>query len=465
MQLAEVSIRRPVFATVLSLLIVLIGAVSFNRLTVREYPKIDEPVVTVSVRYAGASAEVIESQVTKPLEDSIAGIDGVDVITSISRADQAQISVRFRLEKDADAAAAEVRDRTSRVRNRLPQAIEEPVIAKVEADAFPVIQLAFSSESLSQLQINDLVNNVVKPRLQTVTGVADVRIFGERKYAMRVWLDTDKLAAYRLTTQDVEDAIRRSNLELPAGRIESQQREFSVTSQTNLLTSAQFGDIPIKTSNGFSVRVRDVARVAEGAADERSAVRLNGRSAVAVGVIRQATANPLDLSKGVREVIPQLKADLPPDLLIDIANDNSVFIDRSVKNVYKTILEAVLLVALVIFVFLRTPRASIIPLVTIPVSLVGTFALMALAGFTINTLTLLALAGAVVVSGFVALTLTPMMCTQLLRHTPTPNRFDRTMERVLTSMADRYGAMLRWVVSARYRAPVGARGMGQRVKG
>ena len=218
MQLAETSIRRPVFATVLSLLIVLVGAVSFNRLTVREYPKIDEPVVTVSVRYAGASAEVIETQVTKPLEDSIAGIDGVDVITSISRADQGQISVRFRLEKDADSAAAEVRDRTSRVRNRLPQAIEEPVIAKVEADAFPVIQLAFSSESLTPLQINDLVNRIVKPRLQTVTGVADVRIFGERKYAMRVWLDTDKLASCQLTTQDVEDAIRRSNLELPACR-------------------------------------------------------------------------------------------------------------------------------------------------------------------------------------------------------------------------------------------------------
>jgi multidrug efflux pump len=540
MQIAEVSIRRPVFATVLSMLIVLIGAVSFNRLTVREYPKIDEPVVTVSVRYAGASAEVIESQVTKPLEDSIAGIDGVDVITSISRADQAQISVRFRLEKDADAAAAEVRDRTSRVRNRLPQSIEEPVIAKVEADAFPVIQLAFSSESLTQLQINDLVNNVVKPRLQTVTGVADVRIFGERKYAMRVWLDTDKLASYRLTSQDVEDAIRRSNLELPAGRIESQQREFSVTSQTNLLTPAQFGAIVVKTSNGFPVRLHDVARIEEGAADERSAVRLNGRSAVAVGVIRQATANPLDLSKGVQQVIPQLKADLPPDLLIDIANDNSVFIDRSVKNVYKTIIEAVLLVALVIFVFLRTPRASIIPLVTIPVSLVGTFALMALAGFTINTLTLLALvlaiglvvddaivmlenifrhieegmdpfsagikgareigfaiitmtatlvavyaplaftpgrtgrlfvefalalAGAVVVSGFVALTLTPMMCTQLLRHNPKPNRFDRTMERVLTSMADRYAALLRWVVSARYQAPAGELGIGQRAKG
>ncbi|MFZ2389496.1 MAG: efflux RND transporter permease subunit [Polaromonas sp.] len=539
MQLAEVSIRRPVFATVLSLLIVLIGAVSFNRLTVREYPKIDEPVVTVSVRYAGASAEVIESQVTKPLEDSIAGIDGVDVITSISRADQAQISVRFRLEKDADSAAAEVRDRTSRVRNRLPQAIDEPVIAKVEADAFPVIQLAFSSESMTPLQINDLVNRIVKPRLQTVTGVADVRIYGERKYAMRVWLDTDKLASYRLTTQDVEDAIRRSNLELPAGRIESQQREFSVTSQTDLIKPAQFGEIVIKTVNGFSVKVRDVARVEEGAADDRSVVRLNGRSAVAVGIIRQATANPLDLSRGVQEAFPKLKADLPPDMLIDIANDNSVFIDRSVKNVYRTIFEAILLVALVIFVFLRTLRASIIPIITIPVSLIGTFALMALAGFTINTLTLLALvlaiglvvddaivmlenifrhieegmdpfsagikgareigfaiitmtatlvavyaplaftpgrtgrlfvefalalAGAVVVSGFVALTLTPMLCTQLLKHNPKPNWFDRGMERVLTSISDRYGALLRWIVTARFQPAAQDRRISQRIK-
>ncbi len=539
MQLAELSVRRPVLAAVLSLLIVLIGAVSFQRLTVREYPKIDEPVVTVSARYAGASAEVIESQVTKPLEDSIAGIDGVDVITSISRAEQGQITVRFRLEKDADSAAAEVRDRTSRVRNRLPAAIEEPVISKVEADAFPVVFMTFSSETLSQLQINDLINRVAKSRLQSVTGVADVRIFGERKYAMRVWLDADKLASYKLTTQDVEDAIRRSNLELPAGRIESQQREFSVTSQTDLIRPAQFGDIAIKTVNGFSVRVRDVARVQEAAAEERTAVRINGRSAVAVGVIRQATANPLDLSKGVRDAIPKLIADLPPGMQIDIANDNSIFIDRSVKNVYTTIAEAVVLVALVIFVFLRTLRASLIPIITIPVSLIGTFSLMALAGFSINTLTLLALvlaiglvvddaivmlenifrhieegmdpfsasikgareigfaivamtatlmavyaplaftpgrtgrlfvefalalAGAVVVSGIVALTLTPMMCSVLLKHNPKPNWFDRTMEKLLNRLSDGYGAALRWVVTA--RAPMrGERpGMGQRIK-
>lgn len=536
MQLPEISIRRPVFATVLSMLVVLIGLVSFNRLSVREYPKIDEPVVTVSVRYPGASAEVIETQVTKPLEDSIAGIDAVDVITSISRAEQSQISVKFRLEKDADAAAAEVRDRTSRVRNRLPQAIDEPVIAKVEADAFPVIWLAFTSDTLSPLQINDLINRIVKSRLQTVSGVADVRIFGERKYAMRVWLDPDKLAGYRLTTQDVEDAIRRSNLELPAGRIESQQREFSVTSQTDLFRPSQFGDIVVKNVGGFPVKIRDVARVQEGAADERSSVRLNGKPAISAGVIRQATANPLTLSAGVRELLPKLKADLPGDVEITIANDNSAFIDRSVKNVYQTITEAIVLVALVIFVFLRTFRASIIPIVTIPVSLVGTFAMMALAGFTINTLTLLALvlaiglvvddaivmlenifrhieegldpfsaaikgareigfavitmtltlvavyaplaftpgrtgrlfaefalalAGAVLVSGFVALTLTPMMCSKLLRHNPNPTWFDSHMERWLNAVQARYERAIRWVVTARWGAADGPRWKGK----
>ncbi len=522
MQLAEVSIRRPVLAVVMSLLIVLIGAVSFKSLSLREYPKIDEPTVTVTTRYVGASAEVIESQVTKPLEDSIAGIDAVDVITSISRAEQSQITVRFRLEKDADTAAAEVRDRTSRVRNRLPQAIDEPVIAKVEADAFPVIWLAFSSDTLNALQINDLVNRVVKPRLQTVTGVADVRIFGERKYAMLVSLDHARLSSYKLTPQDVEDAIRRNNLELPAGRIESTNREFSVSSQTDLNRPGQFGEIVIRNINGFPVKLRDVAQIREGAANDRSLVRLNGQSAISAGVIRQATANPLDLSAGVREMIPRLKADLPEDITIDIANDNSVFIDRSINSVFTTIIEAVVLVALVIFVFLRTVRASIIPIITIPVSLIGAFAMMALAGFTINTLTLLALvlaiglvvddaivvleniyrhieegldpfsaaikgvreisfavvamtmtlaavfaplaftpgrtgklfgefalalAGAVIVSGFVALTLAPMLSSKLLRHNPNPSWFDRSMELWLTALSTGYENLLRVILT------------------
>ena len=523
MQLPEISIRRPVFATVLSLIILLVGWVSFQGLTVREYPKIDEPNVTVSTRFPGASSEVVESQVTKTLEDSLAGIEGVDVITSISRQEQSQITVRFKLERDPDAAAAEVRDKVARVRGRLPQTIDEPVVAKVEADAFPVVWLALSSDTHNALQLSDFANRIAKPVLQTATGVADVRVYGERKYSMRLWLDPDRLAAYRLTVQDVEDALRRSNLEVPAGRIESSQREFNVTASTDLRTSEQFAAVAIRTVNGLPVRIGDVARVVQGPQDERTAVRLNGRDSVSLGVIRQATANPLELSAAVTALLDKVRADLPPGVNVQIANDNSVFIDRSIKAVYTTIAEAVVLVSLVIFVFLRTLRASIIPLVTIPVSLIGAFALMALFGFSINTLTLLALvlaiglvvddaivvleniyrhieegmtpfaaaikgareiafavvamtltlaavyaplaftpgrtgrlfaefalalAGAVLVSGFVALTLSPMMCSKLLRHNPKPNRFDRGMEAGLNALTRGYdralGAALRW---------------------
>jgi multidrug efflux pump len=525
MQLPEISIRRPVFASVLSMLILLVGAVAFNTLTVREYPKIDEPTVSVQTRFAGASSEVMESQITKTLEDSLAGIEGVDLITSTSRQEQSNITVRFKLERDPDSAAADVRDKVSRVRQRLPQGIDEPVIAKVEADAFPVIWLALSSDTHSALQLSDFANRLAKPVLQTAPGAADVRVYGERKYSMRIWIDPDRLAAYRLTVQDVEDALRRSNLEVPAGRIESSLREFNVTAATDLQTPTQFRDVTLRNVNGQSIRLGDVARVVQGPQDERTSVRLNGKDSVSLGVIRQATANPLELSAGVRKLLEKVKADLPPGVNVDIANDNSVFIDRSIKAVYTTIAEAVVLVALVIFVFLRTLRASIIPLVTIPVSLIGAFALMGLFGFSINTLTLLALvlaiglvvddsivvlenifrhieegmkpfdaaikgareigfavvamtltlaavyaplaftpgrtgrlfaefalalAGAVVVSGFVALTLSPMLSSRLLRHNPNPGRFDRFMEGVLVGMTNVYSAVLAWALRARW---------------
>lgn len=525
MKLSETSIRRPVLATVMSLLLLLVGLVSFQKLTVREYPRIDEPVVTVNTRLLGASSEVIESQVTKPLEDSIAGIDGVDILTSISRTEQSQITVRFKLSKDPDTAAAETRDRVSRVRGRLPEAADEPVIAKVEADATPTIWLAYTSDTLDPLELTDLINRVVKPRLQTVPGVADVQVGGDRRYAMRIWLDPDRLAAYRLTVQDVEDALRRQNLEVPAGRIESQQREFNVTARTDLNTVAQFNEIALKSAGGYTVRLRDVARVEEAAASDRSRVRLNGVPSVSTGVIRNATANPLDVADGVRALMPQIQRDLPASVTVTQANDNSVFIDRSIKAVYQTVIEAVVLVALVVFVFLRTLRASFIPLVTIPVSLVGSFALIAAAGFTINTLTLLALvlaiglvvddaivvlenifrhieegltpfqaalkgvreisfavvamtltlaavfaplaftpgrtgrlfgefaltlAGAVVVSGFVALTLTPMLCSKLLHHEARPSRFDTFMERLLVGLSSVYARALRAVLQARW---------------
>jgi multidrug efflux pump len=527
MQLPELSVRRPVLATVMSLLLVLVGLVSYQRLQVREYPRIDEPVVTVTTRLIGASSEVIESQVTKTLEDSIAGIDGVDILTSISRAEQSQISVRFKLEKDPDDAAADVRDRVARVRARLPDAVDEPQIAKVEADATPTIWLAFVSETLSPLEVTDLINRVVKPRLQTVPGVAQVNVNGDRTFAMRIWLDADKLAGYRLTVQDVEDALRRQNLEVPAGRIESTQREFSVTARTDLNTVAQFGEVALRAASGYTVRLKDVARIEQAAASERSSVRLNGVPSISTGIVRNATANPLEVAAAVRAIIPTIQAELPAALRVQVANDNAIFIERSVQSVYRTIAEAVILVALVVFVFLRHLRASIIPLVTIPVSLIGAFAIMAAAGFTINTLTLLALvlaiglvvddaivvlenifrhieegqtpfeaairgvreigfaviamtmtlaavfaplaftpgrtgrlftefaltlAGAVIVSGFVALTLTPMMCSKLLRHEPNPNRFDRFMEGALDALTAAYRASLvftlahRWIV-------------------
>ncbi|WP_088279446.1 efflux RND transporter permease subunit [Ideonella sp. A 288] len=525
MKVSDLSIRRPVFATVMSLLIVLVGLVSYTKLSVREYPRIDEPVVTVSTRLIGASSEVIESQVTKPLEDSIAGIDGVDILTSISRSEQSQITVRFKLTKEPDSAAADVRDRVSRVRGRLPDAADEPVIAKVEADATPVIWLAFVTDTMSPLDVTDIINRVVKPRLQTIPGVADVQIGGDRKFSMRIWLDPDRLAAHRLTVQDVEDALRRQNLEVPAGRIESTQREFSVTSRTELATPAQFADVALKQVNGYTVRLRDVGRVEQAAASERSRVRLNGQPSISTGIVRNATANPLEVAAGVRAALPLIQRDLPPGLKVIQANDNSVFIERSIQSVFQTVAEATGLVALVVFVFLRTMRASIIPLVTIPVSLIGSFALMAAAGFTVNTLTLLALvlaiglvvddaivvlenifrhieeglepfqaalrgareigfavvamtltlaavfaplaftpgrtgrlfvefaltlAGAVLVSGFIALTLTPMLCSKLLRHNPTPTRFDRGMERVLVGLSRQYEVALKWVLGQRW---------------
>ena len=522
MQLPELSIRRPVFATVLSLLIVLVGVVSFDRLVIREYPKIDNPTVTVETRYVGASSAVVESQVSKVLEDSLSGVEGLDVITSISRQEQSQITVKFLLTRDPDAAASDVRDKVSRVRQRLPVGIDEPVIAKVEADAQPVIWLSFSSDTMNTLQLTDLANRIAKPMMQTAPGVADVRIFGERKYAMRVWLDTDRLAAYRLTTQDIEDALRKSNVEIPAGRVESQMREFNITTATDLRKPEEFADIVIRSVNGMAIRLSDVARIEQGPLAERFSVRYNGNESIALGVLRNSTANPLELSKAITAMMPRIKENLPPGVNIEVANDSSVFIQKSIEAVFITIFEAAALVSLVIFVFLRTLRASIIPLITIPVSLIGTFALMALFGFSINSLTLLALvlaiglvvddsivvleniyryieegmepfaasikgvreigfavvamtltlvavfaplaftpgrtgrlfaefalalAGSVMVSGVVALSLSPMMCSKLLKHNPKPSFFDKGMGQVLESLTRGYGYLLRWTLT------------------
>ena len=524
MTLPELSIRRPVFATVLSLALVLVGVVSYQRLSVREYPAIDPPVVTVQTTYPGASAAIVETQVTKVLEDTLSGIEGIDFITSISRQESSQITVRFKLSRDADYAAADVRDRVGRVRGRLPDEIDEPIIQKVEADAQPILHLAFFSDRHSELEITDYADRYVKDQLQTLPGVAEVRLFGERQYSMRIWLDPERLAAFNLSPQDVEVALRRQNVEVPSGRVESMQREFTVLSETDLRTPEQFNDLIVKEANGYLVRLAEVGHAELGPLDERLVVRFNGKTAIALGVIKQATANPLEVAQEVQAILPTITASLPEGMQVRMANDKSVFIAESIKNVYETIGEAILLVVFIIFLFLRSIRAMLIPLVTIPVSLIGAFALMYVFGFSINTLTLLALvlaiglvvddaivmleniyrhveqgmppvkaallgsreisfaiiamtitlaavyapigfmtgvtgrlftefawtlAGAVIVSGFVALTLSPMMCSKLLKHQSHHNLLYRLIERVLNGITSGYRALLKLALAVR----------------
>ncbi len=391
MILSDTCIKRPVFATVLSLIIVMVGLVSFERLTVREYPAIEEPIISVRTNYPGASAEVVESQVTKVLEDSISGIEGVELMTSQSRAERSNINVTFALSRDPDAAAAEVRDKVSRVRQRLPDEVDEPVIAKAEADSSPVIFIAVEAGNLSRTEASDYLNRYIKPRLSVLPGAAEVRVYGERLPAMRIDLDREKLAAFDLTVQDVEAALRNQNVEIPAGRIESLDREFSVVAETGLQTPAQFRDVVVASVSNYAVRLGDVASVSLGPADERIVSRFNGEPALNIGLIKQSTANPLDLSAAARTEIDDINRNLPPGMRLNVAYDSSVFIEASIRAVFVTIAEAVVLVVLVILFFLRNGRATLIPLVTIPVSLIGACGLMYAAGFSINTLTLLAM--------------------------------------------------------------------------
>ena len=526
MQLSQLSIRRPVLATVMSLVIVLVGLICYQRLAVRLIPNVDEPIVTVFTFYPGANAQIIETQITKPIEDVLSGIDGIDYIRSVSRAESSQVSVRFKLDRDPDGAASDVRDRVARARGSLPEEANDPIVQKQEADAQPIIYMAFSSDRHDLIEIADVVNRLVKDRVQTIPGVAEAQVYGNR-YAMRIWLDPEKLAGYRMTPLDIELALRAQNVEVPAGRVESLEREFTVLAETDLREPAQFEAIIVKDTDTFLVRLGDVARVELGADSSRFRARFNGRNAVPMGIVKQAVANPLDISLALREIVPQIIDTLPEGMQAQIAYDSTVFIERSIEEVYKTVFEAIVLVVLVIFLFLRNWRAVLVPIVTIPVSLIGAFALMYLFGFTINTLSLLAmvlaiglvvddaivmlenifrhiedgmkpleaavhgsreigfaivamtitlaavympfafstgrsgrlfiefaltLAGAVLVSGFVALTLSPMMCSKLLRHEKKHSRLFNLSEAAFTAVNNGYHAALekllrlRWVV-------------------
>jgi multidrug efflux pump len=513
MILSDVSIRRPVLATVMSLLIVLVGLIAFDRLPVREYPNIDAPVVSVRTVYPGASAEVMESQVTKPLEDSLSGIEGIRTIKSVSREEVSQITVEFIQSRDPEAAANDVRDRVARVRGVLPDETQDPVVAKIEADAQAIIWLAFSSDRQSPLEITEYADRVVADQLKTLPGVASVIIGGQRRYAMRIWLDPERMAALGLTVQDVEAALRSQNTELPSGRIESRMREFTVLAETDLKTPEEFERIVLRDAGGTLVRLADVGRAEIGAEDDRNIVRVNGRPAVGLGIVKQSTANTLEVARAVKAELPRLEAALPEGMKLQVGFDSSIFIEKSIDAVYKTMLEAMVLVVGVIFLFLRNWRATLIPFVTIPVSLIGAFIFLYAMGFTINVLTLLGLvlaiglvvddaivmleniyrhieegmppfeaaitgakeigfavvamtltlaavfaplafaegntgklftefaltvAAAVLVSGFVALTLTPMMASKMLRHESRHGALFNLGERLLNGLNAAY---------------------------
>ncbi|KRG74401.1 multidrug transporter AcrB [Stenotrophomonas ginsengisoli] len=392
MKLSDISIQRPVFALVMSLLLLVLGVMSFSRLTLRELPAIDPPIVSVSVSYTGASAAVVESRITQVLEDALAGIEGIDTINARSVNGRASVSIEFNANRDIEAAANDVRDAVSRVMDRLPDEADAPEIAKVESDADPIIWFNMSSSVMDTMQLSDYADRYVVDRFSSIDGVAQIRLGGRQRYAMRIWLDGDQLAARGLTTGDVESALRSENVELPAGRIESADRDFTLRVERNYVKPEDFASIPLgKGADGYVVRLGDVAKVELDSAERRAYFRSNGENNVGLGVVKTSTANALDVARATRAEAERIGATLPEGTHIFVAFDNTTFIDAAVERVYWTLAEAMVLVLLVIWLFLGSFRAALIPAVTVPVCLVASFIALYAFDFSINLLTLLAM--------------------------------------------------------------------------
>ncbi len=518
MKLSEISIERPVLASMLSGALVLFGVIGYTRLSVRELPDIDPPVVSVTTVLPGANARVVETAVTDVLEEELSTIQGLRTLSSASAEQTSNITLEFTLDRPIDIAAQDVRDKVSRVRGRLPEDVLEPVIEKQSADAQPFFWLALSSNSYDLMQLSDVADRLVKARLQSLPGVGSAQIFGERRYSMRVWPDPEALSARGLTVQDVEAAIVARNVEIPAGRIESTRREFSVRSLGELKTPQEFGEMVVASQGNQLIKLKDVARVELGPEDDRSIFRWSGTPAVAIGVVRQSKANLLDVARNIREALPDIQQTLPPGVTLASAYDGSVFVTHSIDDARLTLVIAAILVVLIIFVFLRNIRATIIPGLAIPASIIATFAIMYFLGFSINNFTLLALtiaigivvddaiivlenafrhqeelhedpetaavngtneigfaviattialvavftplgflrgstgrllsefgiavAGAVVISGFVALTLTPMLCAKVLRMSHSHGELFQMFERGFNALSERYARLL-----------------------
>jgi multidrug efflux pump len=529
MRLSEISIRRPVFTVVMSLAIVLLGWISYTRLPVREYPETDPPIVSVTTLYRGASPNVVETEITDVLEEQFSTIESVKTITSSSREQGSVITIEFELHRDVDEAANDVRDRVSRVRGALPREADDPIVGKVDVNAQPVMWIALGSDRHTTLELSDVADRLLKERLQRLPGIGSIIIGGERRYAMRVWLDPMRMASRGLSVQDIERAIRTENAEIPSGRIEGTGREFAVRTRGELDTAEGFGAIIVARRGDDIVRLDEVAAIEIGAEDERTLTRYNGQPAVGMGVVKQKQASTLTAAAAVRGALPELATMLPDGMRMDIAYDSSRFIEDSVHEVRETILIAIALVVLVVLVFLKSLRATIVPVVAIPVSIIGAFILAFALGFTINILTLLALvlaiglvvddaivvleniyrhlemgksrrqaavdgvreigfavvsttialvavfipvafltgsvgrlfrefgltlAFAVALSAFVALTLTPMMCSRMLRplHTGTGSWASRSFDAFFGGLDRLYGRAL--ALALRWRAAV-----------
>ena len=390
MNISELSIRRPVLATVLTIIIVIFGCIGYASLGVREYPSVDNPIISVSCGYAGANADVIESQITEPLEQNINGIPGIRSISSVSQQGQSRITVEFELSVDLETAANDVRDKVSRAQRYLPRDCDPPTVSKADADATPILMIALQSSKRSLLELSEIADLTVKEQLQTIPDVSSVQIYGEKRYSMRLWLDPTKLAAHGLTPVDVKNAVVNENVELPSGSIEGNTVELTLRTMGQMHTAEEFNKIILKENNGNVVRVCDVGYAELGPADLKSYMKMNGVPMVGVVVIPQPGANHIDIADAVYERMGQMKKDLPEDIEYTYSFDNTKFIRASIDEVKSTVYEAFLLVIVIIFLFLRDWRVTLVPCIVIPVSLIGAFFVMYIAGFSINVLTMLA---------------------------------------------------------------------------
>lgn len=391
MQLSRISIERPVFATMMSLALVLFGVISLTLLPVRELPDIDPPIVSVNTFYPGANAAVVETEVTERLEEAISNIEGIKTLTSQSQEQVSRITIEFDLSRKIELAAQDVRDRVARVRGRLPESIREPIVEKQDADASPIMWLSMWSDRYSRQEMTSLAEKQIKNRLQSVRGVSSIYIGGAQRFAMRLWLDAEKMAAHQVTVLDVQRALREQHVELPSGRVENLNREMTIQTLGELKSPEEFNQLVIRSEGTKIVRLRDVGQAKHGVEDERTIARANGRPCIFLGVVKQSKANTVEVAQGIRREIDAISLTLPKDIQITASFDESVYVERAIQEVWVTLGVAFALVVIVVFMFLHNIRSTIIPAIVIPVSIISTFALMHVLGYSINILTMLAL--------------------------------------------------------------------------